>query len=342
MSQSDKAEIKWFDVQEWGVEGKGWRDTDRFYDRLPARAQTIVREPVWNLSRHATGMSAEFETDATEIRARWTLRDAQIGTPTDAPCGRSGLDLYAADHTGRLRWVMASRAVTSQQPEEVFLSGIDPARRRYRLYLPLFNPVDKVEIGIPAGASLSGVAPRTERPILFYGTSIVHGACASRAGMPHPAILGRRLDRPVLNLGFSGNGQMEPEIAGLLAELDPAVYVLDALPNMQAAQLAERAEPFVRILREAHPQTPIVLVEDRTYTNAWINKGARARNDSSRVEYRRAYEGLVASGVGELLYVEGENLLGEDGEGSVDSSHPTDLGFMRIADALYPILRALL
>ena len=86
--------------------------------------------------------------------------------------------------------------------------------------------------------------------------------------MVHTAILGRRLDRPVINLGFSGNGKMEPELAELLAELDPAVYVLDCLPNMTAEEVDARVEPFVRALRKAHPETPIVLAEDRTYANA--------------------------------------------------------------------------
>jgi len=84
------------------------------------------------------------------------------------------------------------------------------------------------------------------------------------AGMAYPAILGRRLDRPTLNLGFSGNGTMDLEVAALLAELDAAVYVIDCLPNMNASAVAERTEPMVRRLRSARPKAPIVLVEDRT------------------------------------------------------------------------------
>src|SRR5205823_11246646 len=92
------------------------------------------------------------------------------------------------------------------------------------------------------------------KPVVFYGTSITQGGCASRPGMVHTAILGRRLDRPVINLGFSGNGKMEPELAALLAELDPAVYVLDCLPNLNAQEIRERVGPFVRTLRQARPE----------------------------------------------------------------------------------------
>jgi hypothetical protein len=160
--------------------------------------------------------------------------------------------------------------------------------------------------------------------------------------MAQSSIVGRRLGVPVINLGFSGNGKMEPEVAGLLAELDPAVYVLDALPNCAAEEVAERTEPLVKTLREAHPDTPIVLVEDRTYADSYWNPSRLERNLSSRKEYRAAYERLVKAGVKGLTYVEGNQLLREDGEDTVDGSHPTDLGFMRYADVLAPIIKPLL
>ena len=140
--------------------------------------------------------------------------------------------------------------------------------REYLLYLPLYNGVSSVEIGLPKCSALAKAPPRPEgyeRPIVVYGTSITQGGCDSRPGMVHTAILGRRLDRPVVNLGFSGNGKMEPELAALLAELDPAAYVIDCLPNMTAEEVGARVEPFVRALRAARPGTPIVLAEDRTY-----------------------------------------------------------------------------
>ncbi|MGC3966953.1 MAG: SGNH/GDSL hydrolase family protein [Pirellulales bacterium] len=160
----------------------------------------------------------------------------------------------------------------------------------------------------------------------------------SRTGMAQSSIVGRRLEMPVINLGFSGNGKMEPEIAKLLAELDPAIYVIDALPNMEAALVKERAEAFVRTLREARPTTPIILVEDRSYADAHWVSSRRERNEGSRKEFRAAYERLVGSGITGLKYVEGSQLLREDGEDTVDGSHPTDLGFMRYADILTPII----
>ena len=160
--------------------------------------------------------------------------------------------------------------------------------------------------------------------------------------MTHVAILGRRLDWPVLNLGFSGNGKMEPEVAALLAALDPSVYVVDCLPNMNAQEVSDRAAPLVRTLRAAHPQTPIVLVEDRTNAGAAFRAAARQGHAARRAALWEEYQTLLAEGVSDLHYVAGERLLGDDGEATIDGSHPTDLGFVRMADALEPVLRPLL
>ncbi len=246
-------ETTWFDVQTIGVEGKGWTETKEYYHRLPAKAEGVVREPVWNLSRQSSGLSVMFETDATEIRARWRLESAELTYPTMPASGASGLDLYARDAAGRWRWAGATRQIRSHEQEDVLAGGIDPGPHVFRIYLPLANVVQSLEIGVPAGATFTPLAPRAEKPLVFYGTSICHGHSASRTGMTHPAILGRRFDLPMINLGFAGSALMEPEVGELLAELDPAVFVIDPIPNMGAELVDERAESFIRNLRAARP-----------------------------------------------------------------------------------------
>ncbi|MGW8178576.1 MAG: SGNH/GDSL hydrolase family protein, partial [bacterium] len=316
-------------------------EVDRFYDRLPAKAEGMVREPVWNLSHHSAGMLTRFETDADEIWVDYRLRSEQLALSHMPATGVSGLDLYALDDEGRWRWVSVLRP-SEQNIKAKLVTGLMPRLRSYMLYLPLYNGVDFLKIGVDKKASFKPIPPRSERPVVFYGTSITHGACASRPGMPHPAILGRRLDCPVVNLGFSGNGLMEPEVGALLAELDPVIYVIDCLPNMTSETVAERAEPLVRQLRSAHSRTPIVLVEDRTYANAAFVPERQARNRGSRAELRKAYRRLLEAGVSDLFYLEGKGLLGEDREDTVDSSHPSDLGFMRMSDVFEPVLRTAL
>lgn len=332
--------VAWYDVAQWGVEGKGWTETERYYDRLPAKAKGVVRDAVWNLSRHSAGMCVQFTTDAPAISARYTLLSPSVAMPHMPATGVSGLDLYGKDDQGTWRWLAVTRP-TAKTYQGTFAEGIAPGRREYTAYLPLYNGVESLEIGVPAGAVFEPAAPRRAKPILFYGTSITHGACASRPGMAYTAILGRRLDRPAINLGFSGNGRMEPEVGALLVELDPAVYVIDCLPNMDAAAVAQRAEPLVRQLRQARATTPIVLVEDRSFTNAPLVPSKKAHHAASRAALKAAYGRLVESGVKGLCYVEGEHLLGDDSEGATDGSHPSDLGMFRMADALEKVLRPL-
>jgi hypothetical protein len=335
-----EADLAWHDVRAWGVEGRGWSKTERYFDRLPAKAKGVVRDAVWNLSRHSAGMCARFSTDATAIWARYELLSANLAMPHMPATGVSGLDLYARDDRRTWRWLEVVRP-TSQKIRAKVVSGIAPGKRAYALYLPLYNGVESLEIGVAAGAVFEPIAPRTAKPLVYYGTSIAHGACASRPGMAFPAILGRRLDLPVLNLGFSGNGCMEPEVGALLAELDAGIYCIDCLPNMQGPEVAQRAEPLVRQLRAARPEVPIVLIEDRTYTNTPFLPSRRERHTASRAALKAAYERLLADGVKHLYYVEGEHLLGDDGEAATDGSHPSDLGMMRMADALEPVLRPL-
>jgi lysophospholipase L1-like esterase len=335
---------KWTNAEELCVEGKGWRDTRAFFDRLPARAEGVVRDVIWGLSRKTTGITVGFQTDATDIRARWTLGEDALSANHTPLYAYSGLDLYAKTPAGAWHWVGLARDIAGRSAESPlnFWGPLDGELHEFRVYLPLYNSVENLEFGIPEGAAISTVAPRAEKPVAYYGTSIVHGAGASRPGMTHVSILGRRLNYPILNLGFSGNAIMEPEVAVLLAELDPAAYVLDSLPNMGAGPIAERAGSFIRTLRTARPDTPIVLVEDRTYPAAWLTPQVEAENATRRAAFKQVYAKLLAEEAGPLHYIEGDGLLGMDNDGTNDGSHANDLGASRMADALVPVLRRIL
>ena len=343
-SNTDAFKILWSDIRQFGVEGRGWDDTKDFYDRLPARAEGKVRAPVWDLSHNSAGMCVRFVTDATTLRARWVLTDPWLYLPNMTAIGKSGLDLYVKTETG-WHWLAVGQP-TAQTNEVTLVQNLLPGKRDYILYLPLYNGVKSVELGVPAGAAMEKAPPwgaGERKPMVFYGTSILQGLSASRPGMVHSAMLGRRFNWPVINLGFSGNGKMEPELASLLAELDPSVYVLDCLPNMVADEITERVEPFVKTLRAAHPLTPIVLVEDRTMQDSFLIAGRMEwYHLKDRAALKAAYDRLQKDGVPNLYYIPGEHLFGDDGEGSTDGSHPNDLGFTRQAEIFARVLAPLL
>ena len=331
--------LAWHSLSTPLVDGMGWPLESDAFCRLPRRAEGIVRDPVWELSRHSAGICARFFTDATQISARWTLRNEALAMPHMAATGVSGLDLYARD--GAI-WRWAGVGVAAQFPdnEAVLLQNISGGEYEFLLYMPLYNGLSNLQIGVPENATFR-IEPRSTKPLCFYGTSIGQGGCATRAGMAYPAILGRRLDCPTINLGFSGNGQNEPEIADLLATLEPAVFILDSVPNMSLEQTEKRVRPLVQTLRTARGSTPIVLVESISHQAQWINHSLRD-SEAKNAVLRAAYEQLKSEGMEKLYYVQGDDLLGDDGEGTVDGVHPTDVGFRRIADSLEPVLKEIL
>lgn len=339
VNKAAAVELDWHDVTAWGVEGRILPDQERkrWFDRLPASAEGRVTSAVWSLSRDSAGMMVRFKTDATSIHVHYKLMKDKLGLAHMPATGVSGVDLYARDSDGRWKWVQVTKPVHQEVKVEI-IKDLAPGFREYAAYLPLYNGVEFLSIGVPKGAKFEGLAPRP-RPIVFYGTSITHGACASRPGMVHTGILGRRFDMPVVNLGFSGNGRMDAAVGEYLVQLDAAVYVIDCLPNMQPAQVTEKCVPLVRQLRAAKPETPIVLVEDRRFTNDWITPLKRQFHTDNHAALRAAYDSLVKEGVKNLHYIEGDKLYGEDTEGATDASHASDLGFMRQADLFEPVLR---
>lgn len=338
-----KAAIEWRDVRKATIEGQGWQDLKHPFDRLPAKAEGVVRPPVWSLAQNSAGIAARFVTDAPEMHFKWSVRKKSLALPHMPATGVSGIDLYARSGNG-WRW-LATGMPREAALSEKSVTGLTAERREYMLYFPLYNGLDTLEIGLPAGTSFEAAPARAGKaPVVFYGTSILQGGCASRPGMAYPSIIGRKFDWPTINLGFSGNGKTEPEMSGLLEELKPAAYVLDSLPNLSPAETAERVPPFFRMIRASHPQTPIVLVENVEYTDAPFVASRLKKYKDANAHLKAFYEQLKAEGDRHVYYVKASDLLGDDGEGTVDGTHPTDIGFARMADGvgrvLEPILKA--
>jgi lysophospholipase L1-like esterase len=333
-------DVVWHDVREWGIEGRGFNDTEQYFDRLPARAKDAVRPEVWSLARNSAGMSVLFEALTPSLYVRYELTSDRMAMPHMPATGVSGVDLYTK-FNGKPHWLATVKPV-EQKVVAALVNEMPAERRVYTLNLPLYNGVKTLEIGVPKGARFVPVAPRKEKPVLIYGTSITQGGCASRPGLAWPAILGRKLDRPMLNFGFSGNGKMEVEVARFLAEIDPAIFVLDCLANMGKVAVTPSTIAVVKVLREARPKTPILILGEHPWDDNYLLP-QRAENHAQRSrDYKVAYEELVAEGVTNLHYRDGEDLNGSDGESTVDGNHPNDLGMMRHAEALEADFRKLL
>jgi len=325
------------DALDLGVTGQVFEGIPTPYGRLPADAQGVAPDPVWNLGKNGAGLYVDFLSDSTCIGARQTLSAKE---PENVQ-RHDGVDLYVLEGD---RWVWAGHFGKPEVPtdEKVLNRNLPAEKRRYRLYLPYHSQMEKLEIGVLPGSVLEPAQAEPGKPIVCYGTSIINGIAASRSGMTVPAQLGRRLGRRVINLGFSGNARMDPGLEKIFARVDAEIFCVDCLPNMNPELVTERTGPFVGGLREAHPEMPIVLVENVVYpaTYAQANKrdGWGPKNDALRIEFDK----LRADGIEHLYYLPGEHLLGWDGDGTVDAVHPSDLGMYRLATAYEAILRTLL
>ncbi|MGI9549702.1 MAG: SGNH/GDSL hydrolase family protein [Aurantibacter sp.] len=351
---SQKDSIRWWNPQESEInilEGRAWPvEVETFYDRLPKRAENNVREAVWNLSKHATGLKIRFRSNAEEIVVRYGVGGNHAMNHMPAT-GVSGVDLYAIDSDGNWLWCNAKRAFSDTITYR--FSGLQPndkyhkMGREYRLNLPLYNHVEWMEIGNTKDAYFEPLPIRKEKPIVVYGTSIAHGACASRPGMAWTNILSRKMDRPLINLAFSGNGRLEKELIDLLVEIDAKIYVLDCLPNLwrkeqyDDGELENRILNSVRQLRKERPEIPILLTEHAGYTDGFINPERMRYYTRVNKIQKAAFEKLKNEGINGLHYLTYEE-IGLQLDDMVDGTHPNDLGMMHYAEGYEKKLRDIL
>lgn len=327
--------FKFTDAEALPLYGKCSPDTYKHYTRLPTSFEGVSREPVWWLGQHSAGLFIRFSTDAPQVAVRWqSTFFASMNHMTDT--GTRGVDLYYLSDEG-WRFAGAGRPNTQDKvTTSMLVKDAGPIEREYMLYLALYDGVDKVEIGVPAGYTVSCpriANPTREKPIVMYGTSIMQGCSASRPGMAYTNIISRKLGREVMNLGFSGNGQLDYEIAELMASVpDPGVYVMDNVPNCSIEQIEQRTEAFVKILRDAHPDVPIIFVEDPIFSDGNLNKAMITEFTTKNAAQRAVYEKMVAAGMKNTCYVWANELVGN--EDFVDGIHFTDVGMVKYADMM--------
>jgi lysophospholipase L1-like esterase len=333
------------------IEGQAWpKEVKERYNRLPDRAEKTVRKQVWDLSTQSAGLMIRFRANSGEIRIRYTV-SGKHALPHMPATGVSGVDLYAISNDGDWRWCSAKYAFGDTITYN--FKNIEPFEtthklgREYRLFLPLYNHVQWMEIGVPEGSRFEPLPVRPDKPIVVYGTSISQGACASRPGMAWPAIVGRKMDDPLINLGFSGNGRLEKEMIDLISEIDAKIYILDCLPNLVASvnispdEIKKRILNGVRFLRNKRPGAPVVVAEHDGYTDEGINPVNRKSYQDVNAILREAFAQLKSEGIQDIYLIPKED-FGQDIESMVDGTHPTDLGMMRYAEAYVNHLRIIL
>lgn len=338
-----QAQLTFHDASQFPLLGKAAQVTGARYERLPDSLKNISRPPLWKLSRNSAGMAIRFRSNSTQIGVKWeVLFDNHMNHMTDT--GIKGLDLYCLEGNGQWRFVNSARPA-GKTNKTTIIANMQPKEREFMLYLPLYDGLVSLSIGIDSLSTIDQPLmeyPIRKKPVAFYGTSILQGGCVSRPGMAHTNIISRRLNRECINLGFSGNALLDLEVAKVLAEVDASVFVLDFVPNASADQIKERMETFYRIIRSKHPETPIVFIEDPIFTHTYYDQRIANEVAKKNQMLNQIFNDLKKKKEKNITLISSKDMLGNDGEATVDGVHFTDLGMMRYVDLVCPVIKKLI
>lgn len=336
--------LKYFSGHDLTIIGK-FHD-EKSYARFPSRYESVLRPEVWRIGQRSAGISILFRTDASDVSVKWTVAGAYSPAGT---AGAKGVDLYVyVDGAWRYLQTGFPDGKTS---ESTLLAGMKPVYREYLLNLPLNVPTESLFIGVNTDAEISkpGSSFFAGKPVVHYGSSITLAAAASRPGMAYTNLLSRKLDRPYINFGFSGQGTFDESVGRAMCEIDAALYVVDCNPNTEDTLIYERAVALVRQLKECRPETPVLLVENFIYASGYFHHGypsgtgdGKEIPNAKQAELRKAFDTLKKAGITRIYYQKGENLIGKDQEATVDGAHPNDLGMFRISEVLLPTIREII
>ena len=335
-------------LEPFRLEGLAWfHENQHAYFRLPKTfTDKEVNSGALSLAYHTAGVCVRFRSDSPEvmIRAKLVYGCDMNHIPRTGSCG---FDSYRKEPGGDLLYnctVQPSRIHIDSQSTILAKCGYNPDGQlcEWVVNFPLYSGVEKVEIGLKEGCTILPPLPhKVENPILFYGNSITQGGCASRPGNMYPSMLCRKVDAEQINLGFSGSGRGDIAVAKAIAELKLSAFVLDYDHNAPDPEHLEKThEPFFRVIRDAAPDLPVIMMSMCDFRMMDFRKPA-GQYPLRREIIRQTWLHAVEAGDRNVYFIDGETLFGREMHDSctVDGCHPNDLGFYRMYKHVLPVLR---
>ncbi|MBE6645497.1 MAG: hypothetical protein E7612_09030 [Ruminococcaceae bacterium] len=308
-----------------------YHDGQRFR-RLPQDVAEKTNPGVVNLSVKTAGGRVRFITNSPFVAIKAILPHNTV-FPHMPLTGVAGFDMYVfEDGRDRVMKTFVPPVDFEGSYESLYEFSNGAKERIITLNFPLYNEVHELYIGLCEGCDLKSAPDyKYDKPIVYYGSSITQGGCASRPGMSYQAILTRKYDVDHVNLGFSGSGRGEPAIADYIASLDMMMFVFDYDFNAVTVEQYEQShEPFFKKVRAVHPDIPIILMTRPKPESYFVD------TDYQRIEVaKRTYNNALQAGDKNVYFIPGYELMALAGEeGCVDLTHPTDLGFVSMANRL--------
>lgn len=330
---------KWVDARDLAIHGHTQKCEQHPYHRID-HAATNLNKKLATMAEEAAGLYVTFKTNSSFVAASWSIVPHRTRDNMSMIIQR-GLDLYIKQD-GEWRYAQSSRiipdpAVTSYK--KLLVKRLPKEEKEFMLYLPGWSEVKSLQIGIEEGATIEGTPSPFRHKVVVYGSSITHGACASRAGMTYTAIMSRNLGIDFINFGFAGQCMMQPEFLEILQKCEADAFIFDTFSNPSAKVIEARLANFVEGITKAHPGKPLIFIQSAIPLETCVDPGRRAKRElrfgtAARImkELQKQYKDIY------LLDV--KDVIGKDG--SADNTHPNDLGFSRFVDTYQPKIAKIL
>ncbi|SFB80650.1 Lysophospholipase L1 [Parapedobacter composti] len=329
---------KYTDARELTLVGKA-HFGDHYFHRIDTAAFPAIPQTVKRLLTHSAGLALSFSTNSTRLSVKWCTSDRKAGNNMTA-IAHEGLDLYIK-RDGRWQYAGVARPATNECNEFTLVQNMASGDKECLLYLPLYDETISLHIGVTEGATLAARPDPFRNRILIYGSSIVHGASASRPGLAYPARLSRETGHHFINLGVSGNAKMEATVAEMITALPMDALILDCVPNSSPQQITERTANLVKTIRSKHPKMPIIAVQSIVRESGNFDRAIAERVAAQNANFDKEIR-LLQHSDPHLYLITADGLLGDDNEGTTDGTHPNDLGFDRMLQKLKPALQTIL
>ena len=324
--------MKFFDAISLKAQGlvEPSSDRDHPFQRLPQKYKETIRKEVWDLSENSAGVSVLFSSDTVKLSVKWSLKhDLRMNHMTDA--GIKGVDLY--EKRDQNWYYIGTCLPNGKENDQILFEDIERKKREYCLFLPLYDTLIDMRIGLDDDSILENITFQN-KPLVFYGTSITQGGCASRPGLAHTNIISRELGYECINLGFSGNGHLESSIGAIMSDIDASLYVVECMYNVDKKMINQKTRSLIKAIR-ANPNsknTPIIFMEQALIDTGHINTDFTSNVMEKNEELNKQIQESINGGEKDLFIIKHTGAIDEDSEATVDGIHFNDLGFQRYAD----------
>ncbi len=335
--QYDKNDIEWYDIKKEPFSIFGVFVEDQKFVRMPKEVAFNVSEGVGMMYDRTAGGRIRFSTDSPIIAIYAEAPNMYLGNML----GEFGFDVYCDDESEDKGFAGACPPDFNNKKINGLVKMIgrqfSDGMHKYTVNMPLYCGAQSVFVGVKKGSKVGKGLEHTNRlPIVYYGSSITQGACASRPGMCYENIIYRKNNIDYVNLGFSGHAKGETEMAEYIASLKMGAFVYDYDYNApNSKHLKETHEPFFNIIRKAHPDIPVIMIS-KPCTN--IND---FDNAVCRDIIKETYLNAKAKGDNNVYFIDGSTFF--KGEHKKDCTfeycHPTDIGFSFMAEDIYNVLK---